>query len=36
MKQTYRALFGCYLEHDIAERTFGDHQKVSSCLLLCF
>jgi annexin A7/11 len=28
MKQTYRALFGCYLEHDITERTYGDHQKV--------
>ena len=29
MKQTYRARFGCYLEHDITERTYGDHQKVS-------
>ncbi|XP_051205178.1 annexin D5 [Lolium perenne] len=28
MKQTYRALFGCYLEHDITERTYGDHQKL--------
>ncbi|KAM0905933.1 hypothetical protein ACQ4PT_016958 [Festuca glaucescens] len=27
MKQTYRAKFGCYLEHDITERTFSDHQK---------
>uniref|UniRef100_A0A452XVX7 Annexin n=1 Tax=Aegilops tauschii subsp. strangulata TaxID=200361 RepID=A0A452XVX7_AEGTS len=28
MKQTYRARFGCYLEHDITERTYGDHQKI--------
>ncbi|VAH01766.1 unnamed protein product [Triticum turgidum subsp. durum] len=28
MKQTYRARFGCYLEHDITERTYGDHQKL--------
>ncbi|VAH85112.1 unnamed protein product [Triticum turgidum subsp. durum] len=28
MKQAYRARFGCYLEQDITERTYGDHQKV--------
>lgn len=28
MKQSYRARFGCYLEHDIRERTSGDHQKL--------
>ncbi|KAM0871643.1 hypothetical protein ACQ4PT_039245 [Festuca glaucescens] len=27
MRQTYRAKFGCYLEHDITERTYGNHQK---------
>uniref|UniRef100_A0A453GLM0 Annexin n=1 Tax=Aegilops tauschii subsp. strangulata TaxID=200361 RepID=A0A453GLM0_AEGTS len=28
MKQTYRARFGCYLEQDITERTYGDHHKL--------
>ncbi|XP_044973394.1 annexin D5-like [Hordeum vulgare subsp. vulgare] len=28
MRQAYRARFGCYLEHDVAERTYGDHQKL--------
>uniref|UniRef100_A0A0E0M0V8 Annexin n=1 Tax=Oryza punctata TaxID=4537 RepID=A0A0E0M0V8_ORYPU len=28
MKQTYHAKFGTYLEHDIGQRTSGDHQKL--------
>ncbi|XP_044343143.1 annexin D5 [Triticum aestivum] len=28
MKQAYRARFGCYLEQDVTERTYGDHQKL--------
>ncbi|XP_014756813.1 annexin D5 isoform X2 [Brachypodium distachyon] len=28
MKQTYRVRFGCYLEHDITERAYGDHQRL--------
>ncbi|PWZ25993.1 Annexin D5 [Zea mays] len=28
MRQTYRARFGCYVEHDVTERTSGDHQRL--------
>ncbi|KAL6596229.1 hypothetical protein ACP70R_047593 [Stipagrostis hirtigluma subsp. patula] len=28
MRQTYRARFGCYVEHDVTERCSGDHQRL--------
>lgn len=28
IRQTYRARFGCYVEHDVTERTSGDHQRL--------
>ncbi|OEL16009.1 Annexin D5 [Dichanthelium oligosanthes] len=28
VRQTYRARFGCYVEHDVTERTSGDHQRL--------
>ncbi|TVU16782.1 hypothetical protein EJB05_36937, partial [Eragrostis curvula] len=28
LRQTYRARFGCYVEHDVTERTSGDHQRL--------
>ncbi|PAN35367.1 hypothetical protein GQ55_6G192500 [Panicum hallii var. hallii] len=28
MRQTYRARFGCHVEHDVTERTSGDHQRL--------
>ncbi|CAO2206783.1 unnamed protein product [Urochloa humidicola] len=28
MRQAYRARFGCYVEHDVTERTSGDHQRL--------
>nr|CAB3504692.1 unnamed protein product [Digitaria exilis] len=28
MRGTYRARFGCYVEHDVTERTSGDHQRL--------
>ncbi|KAF8702074.1 hypothetical protein HU200_033421 [Digitaria exilis] len=28
MRGAYRARFGCYVEHDVTERTSGDHQRL--------
>ncbi|RLN03868.1 annexin D5-like [Panicum miliaceum] len=28
LRQTYRARFGCHVEHDVTERTSGDHQRL--------